>query len=170
MQTTMSEVLKCGYNFGLCPQFLTFPNIAFRIMDLFPSSWLFLHDSFFTKICNDLCNHKLFLMEAKILHGMPNDIFPFPHNLRPTALLYNVCLVKQEIRRRGWMQRLSNQTEQAFASLPEHRLFRPLLWTSFLQYMTTNYVNTVLFLILNNHATAGHNIVLNNYVKCTINK
>lgn len=27
---------------------------------------IFLHDSFFTKICNDLCNHKWFLMEAKI--------------------------------------------------------------------------------------------------------
>lgn len=36
----MTEVLKCGYHFGLCPPFLTFPNIAFRIMDLVPSSWV----------------------------------------------------------------------------------------------------------------------------------
>jgi len=65
----------------------------------------FLHDSFFTKICNDLCYHKWFLMEANILHELPNDIFPFPHNLRSTELVYYVCLTQQEIWRHVWTQR-----------------------------------------------------------------
>jgi hypothetical protein len=130
----------------------------------------FLHDSFFTNICNDLSNHRWFLMEANILHVLPIDILPFPHNLRSTELLYYVCLAQQEIWRHVWRQRLSNQTEKAFASLPEYRLFRPFLWTSLIRDMATDFVNTVLFLILNNHATAEQNIVLNIDVKGTINK